>query len=157
MLAEALAALAAAAGTAVVQAAGTDAWSGFREGAARWFGRGDAERERAELERLEQAAVALGAAGDSGAEVRIRQETAWQTRFETVLEAVDEAGREAAAAELRALLAQYAAPAAGVSAGPGGVAAGRDVNISAEQGSIAATVIHGGASIHPPTPDPRQG
>ena len=41
MLAEALTALAAAGGTAVVQAAGKDAWTGFRARVAKWFARGD--------------------------------------------------------------------------------------------------------------------
>jgi hypothetical protein len=49
---EALAALAAAGGTAVVQAAGTDAWAGFRSRVAKWFARGDTEREQIALERL---------------------------------------------------------------------------------------------------------
>jgi hypothetical protein len=48
MLVETLAALAAAGGAAVVQAAGTDAWNGFRQAVARWFARGDAQREQAD-------------------------------------------------------------------------------------------------------------
>jgi hypothetical protein len=52
LLSDALVALAAAGGTAVVQAAGTDLRADFRERVATWFGRGDAEREHAELERL---------------------------------------------------------------------------------------------------------
>ncbi|MGW3466207.1 hypothetical protein ACWDE9_44675, partial [Streptomyces olivaceoviridis] len=38
MLEQALTALAAAGGAAVVQAAGTDAWTGLRQAVARWFG-----------------------------------------------------------------------------------------------------------------------
>ena len=63
MLAEALTALAAAGGTAVVQAAGTDAWTGFRARVAKWFARGDTGREQVALERLDRTAAALGAAG----------------------------------------------------------------------------------------------
>ena len=78
VLAEALTALAAAAGTAVVQAAGTDAWTGFRSEVARWFGGRDALREESALERLDQAAAALKAAGPGEAErVRARQEAVW--------------------------------------------------------------------------------
>ncbi|MEV4922240.1 hypothetical protein [Streptomyces roseoverticillatus] len=116
MLSEALVAVAAAGGTAVVQAAGTDAWTGLRERVARWFGRGDEGRERAELERLDRTAGVLAAA-DSGsgsgsgdaARVRDRQEGAWQNRFESLLEGLPEEERELVAEELRALVKEYAA------------------------------------------------
>lgn len=158
MLVEALAALATAGGTAVVTAAGTDAWNGFRQAVARWFGRGDAQREKAELERLDQTAVALQAAEPAQAErTRISQEAAWQARIEATLENVDEAERDQAAEQLRALLAKHV-PQVGVTAGDGGLAVGRDMDIRSEQGSIAAGVLHGGAHIgRPPTPDPPQG
>ncbi|MFE7582224.1 hypothetical protein ACFU5Y_11785 [Streptomyces gardneri] len=157
MLEQALAVLAAAGGTAVVQAAGTDAWAGMRQAVARWFGRGDTQRAEAELERLDQTAVAVQAADPAEAEQsRNRQEAVWQTRIETVLESLDGAERERAAEQLRSLLAEYA-PQSGVAAGPGGLAA-NTVDIHAEQGSIAAGVIHGGAQIGPPlAPDPPQG
>lgn len=55
-------ALTAAGGTGVVQAAGSDAWAGFRRRTAMLSGQGDDEaRERAELERLDAAAAALTA------------------------------------------------------------------------------------------------
>ncbi|WP_326598917.1 hypothetical protein [Streptomyces sp. NBC_01803] len=138
MLAEAWTALAAAGGTAVVQAAGTDAWAGFRARVAGWFGRGDEARERAELERLERTAAALadGAGGDL---VRIEQQTAWRTRFETLFESVaDEREREALADRLRDLLREGAAD---------GLVVGGDMTIRADRGSIAAAVIHGGVRI----------
>ncbi|MDH2391924.1 hypothetical protein QCN29_24720 [Streptomyces sp. HNM0663] len=115
MLPEALTALAAAGGAAVVQAAGSDAWEGLRDRLARWFGRGDAERERGELERLEGSAADLAAAGSGTAEqVRARQEAVWQTRIETLLEGLgDEEQRTEAAAELRQLLEEAAPAAAG--------------------------------------------
>ncbi|MET7717044.1 hypothetical protein [Streptomyces sp. NPDC005407] len=114
MLAEALIALAAAGGTAVVQAAGTDAWEGLRGRVARWFGRGDVEVERAELERLDRSASELSAA-DEGETDRIgaRQEAAWQARFETLLERLPEAERAPAAAELQDLIDQSAPGASG--------------------------------------------
>ncbi|MFD6291171.1 hypothetical protein [Streptomyces sp. NPDC060205] len=157
MLAETLVALAAAGGTGVVQAAGTDAWPGFRQRVARLLGRGDAGREQAESERLDRTAGALDASADHEAEqTRIRQQAAWQTRFETLLESLDEAGREQVETELQALLAEYA-PLGVTSAGLGGVAAGGDVNIRAD-GGIAAGAIHGGAHLGTPcTPDPSQG
>jgi hypothetical protein len=125
MLAEAMTALATAGGTAVVQAAGTDAWEGLRDRLARWFGRGDTERERGELERLDRGAAELEAAGPGDAErLRVRQEVAWTTRIETLLEALDEQRRAEAAAELRQLLEQ-AAP---QPAGGGGLVSGNVFN-----------------------------
>ncbi|MCX4527419.1 MULTISPECIES: hypothetical protein [unclassified Streptomyces] len=160
MLPEALLALATAGGTAVVQAAGTEAWEGFRGRLAGWFGRGDSDRERGELVRLDRSASELAAAGpdgDTGAErARIRQEAMWQARFEGLLENLPDDERERAAEELRALLDTHAAP--GVSAGDSGFAVGGDVHVRADHGSIAAAVIHGGAHLSPPPPPaPSQG
>ncbi|OEJ28976.1 hypothetical protein AS594_35720 [Streptomyces agglomeratus] len=158
MLVEALTALAAAGGTAVVQAAGTDVWGDFRQRVAGWFGRGDAQREHEELERLDQTVAVLTAADSEELQrVRDRQEAAWQARFEMLLEGLDQDMCEQAAARLRALLAEYT-PAGGTSAGPGGLAVGGNVDIRADRGSVATGVLHGGAHIGPPpAPDPSQG
>ncbi|MFF1409761.1 hypothetical protein ACFVX6_08185 [Streptomyces sp. NPDC058289] len=143
-------------GAAVVQAATTDAWTEVRDRVARWFGRGDGELERVQLERLDRSAAELAAGGGSEQE-QARQATVWRTRIEDLLEGLDEEEREQAATELRALL-DATADARSVSAGTGGVAAGRDVSVKAEGGSIAAAVLHGGAHIGPPpVPDPSQG
>ncbi|MGW6709202.1 hypothetical protein ACWGDE_30540 [Streptomyces sp. NPDC054956] len=161
MLPEALLALAAAGGTAVVQAAGTQAWEGLRGQVASWFGRGDTERVTGELVRLDRSASELaGAAGTREAgqleRARIRQEAMWQARFESLLEGLPEDLRERAAEELRALLDAHAAP--GVSAGAAGLAVGGDVHVRADHGSIAAAVINGGVQLSPPpSPAPRQG
>lgn len=110
MLVETLTALAVAGGTAVVQAAGTDAWTEFRQAVARWFARGDAQRERAELERLDQTAAALETADPTQVDrVRISSEAAWHARIEATLERLDEPEREQAADQLRTLLAQLRA------------------------------------------------
>jgi hypothetical protein len=158
MLAEGMTALAAAGGTAVVQAAGTDVWTGFRQQVARWFGRGNAQRESAELERLDQTAAALEAAGEEQVErVRLRQEAFWEAWFIALLEGLNDEQREQAAAALRALLVQHA-PQGGISAGQNGIAAGRDVNVRAEQGSVAAAMLHGDVNLGIPTrPAPSQG
>lgn len=119
MLVEAMTALASAGGAAVVRAAGTDAWEGFRQQVARFFARGDDQRESAELERLDQTAAALETIDEGEAErMRIRQEASWQTRFETLLESLDEAERVQAVAQLRAILDEQAKASHGVSAGP---------------------------------------
>ncbi|MGW3151271.1 MULTISPECIES: hypothetical protein [Streptomyces] len=158
MLEQALVVLAATGSTAVVQAAGTEAWAGLRQAMARWFGRGDGQRQQAELERLDQTATALQTPDAAEAErARLRQEAAWQARIEALLEGLDAPERDRAAEELRSLLTQHASG-GGVSAGPGGLAVGGNADIRAEGGSIAAGVIQGGAHIgHPPQPDPSQG
>ncbi|MFG2349582.1 hypothetical protein [Streptomyces phaeochromogenes] len=108
MLPEALTALAEAGGSAVVTAAGTTAWEGLRGQLARWFGRGDAEREREELELLERSAAELAAASDEEVDrVRGRQLNIWHSRINNRLEELaDEEERARAAAELRQLLRQ---------------------------------------------------
>jgi hypothetical protein len=158
MLDQVFTALAASGGTAVVTAAGTDAWAGLRQTVARWFGRGDAQREQAELERLDQTRAVLQAADPAEAErARIRLEASWQARIEAVLESLSEVERDQAADQLRGLLAQHA-PQGAATAGTGGLAVGGNMDIRAAGGSIAAGVIHGGAHIGtPPVPDPSQG
>lgn len=154
MLDQTLIALAASGGTAVVTAAGTDAWAGLRQAIARWLGRGDARREQRELERLDQTAVVLQSAGS---EERQQESVAWQTRIAIVLQELDDPQRARAVEELGSLIARHA-PAGGASAGPGGLAVQGDANISADGGSIAAGVIHGGVHLGTPTPpDPSQG
>ncbi|MFI1431640.1 hypothetical protein [Streptomyces lydicus] len=157
MLDQALTALAAAGGTAVVQAAGTDMWTGLRQAVARWFGRGDEQRERAELERLDQAASELEPADETGAErARVRQEVAWQTRFEALLESLDAAERSRAAEELSVLLTQHTAN-RGVSVGDGGQAVAGDVRIEADHGSAAAWNMGNVTLGNPPQPGSHQG
>lgn len=108
MLNEAFLAVAAAGGTSVVQAAGTDAWSSLRQRVARVLGRGDAQRERAELERLDRTAQSLEEADATGEteQASLRQEASWQTRFESLLENVEGSEQQQVAAELRALVAE---------------------------------------------------
>lgn len=105
---EELAALAAAGGAAVVQAAGTDAWAGLRAWVSRWVGRGNEQREQTELERLEAAATALAAATDpqAAAAEAARQQGYWNGRFETLLEPLPPEEREQASTELKSLLAR---------------------------------------------------
>jgi hypothetical protein len=107
MLAEALMTLASAGGGAVVQAAGTDAWSTLRDRVARVLGRGDAARERSELERLDRTQAVLEAASEEEAErVRTAQAAVWQSRLEMLLEELPERERQEVVAELRALIEQ---------------------------------------------------
>ncbi|MGW8762703.1 hypothetical protein ACWGN5_09400 [Streptomyces sp. NPDC055815] len=154
MLEEVVTALAATGGAAVVQAAGTDAWGGFRNAVARWFGRGRPERERAEIERLDRTAAVLGA----GHEVdHAREEGLWQARFEAIFESMDEADRAQAATELRSLLATHAPAGPVVAADRAGLSVGGDVDVRADRGSVAALRMGDVVLGSPSTPGPDQG
>ena len=156
MLTEAMAALAAAGGTAVVQAAGTDAWTGVRRQVARWFGRGNPQREDAELKRLDQTAGELEAARPAEVErVRIRQEAAWQGRIEALLESLEDIERAEVAGELRTLLAQQTSHRS-VSAGRSGLAVGGNVDVRADHGSAAAVTMGSVTLGNPSQPGPHQ-
>ncbi|MEU6308613.1 hypothetical protein [Streptomyces chartreusis] len=107
MLVEALLALAAAGGGAVVQAAGTDAWNGMRGGIARVLARGETAREQGELERLDRTRAVLETASEDEVErVRTSQAAVWQSRLEMLLEELPETQRQQAAEELQALIQQ---------------------------------------------------
>ncbi|WP_272263787.1 hypothetical protein [Streptomyces xanthophaeus] len=109
---EALVALAAAGGTAVVQAASTDAWTGFRQAVARLVGRGDEQRTSSAMQELDGTAAALLAADAGRAEqVGASQERFWQACFGDLLESVDGPERARVVADLRALIEEHVPPA----------------------------------------------
>ncbi|TMR24277.1 hypothetical protein ETD86_05035 [Nonomuraea turkmeniaca] len=85
MLAEALIALAGAAGSALVTAMTTDAWEGVKTRCARLLGRGDADAEARQEGRLEQSRQELLAADDRERAGR-EQEAAWAARLRDLLE-----------------------------------------------------------------------
>jgi hypothetical protein len=146
---EALIALAALAGNTVVTAATTDAWEAARRKFARMLGRGDAKKEQLADKRLEETRQQLASvSGQELEKARADLAKAWQVRMADLLE--EDPGVEA---ELRALVEEVRAqlPAGVVSAADHSVAAGRDVNISATQGGLAAGVIHGDAVPPGPT------
>ena len=105
MLSEALTALAAAGGTAVVQAVGTEEWPEFRQRMASWLGRAGPPRANAALERLDQTADELESATEL---IRAREMRAWLVRIGALLESLEGTEQNRAAEELRALLAQHA-------------------------------------------------
>ncbi|MCX4458744.1 hypothetical protein OOK58_43325 [Streptomyces sp. NBC_01728] len=159
MLVETLQAVAAEGGIAVVAAAGTDAWEGIRGLVARLFHREEDPQGQVALERLDQTAAALEQAESAEAErIRSRQEISWQTRFEDLLEGLDEAGRTNVAGQLHELVELVRQQVeGGVSAGAGGLAVGGDLTIRAESGSVAGGVINGGAHVgNPLMPGPDQ-
>lgn len=99
MLTESLVALAAAGGTAVVQAAGTEAWGTVRDGVVRMFRRRPDEDEVERELRL----TALPRASDD-AEESSRRASQWEERFAALLRDGDERVRQAAEAELMRLV-----------------------------------------------------
>lgn len=138
-----LAALAALAGSALVQAMVTDGWEGARQKVARLFGRGEPDPviER----RLDAARGQLAGAG-AGELERVQAELAaqWQTRFADLL-----ADHPDAEAELAGLVEELKPAIA--SAGDYSVAAGRDVRVRADHGGVAGGVIHGDVMLPGPT------
>jgi hypothetical protein len=134
----------------VVTAAVTDAWESARKGFARLLGRGDPAKTKLAVERLAETHDQLAdATGTNMERVRAALEAQWVTRVRDPLE--EDPGVEA---DLRTLVQEIQAqlPAGMVSATDHAVAAGRDVNISASGGGVAAGVIHG--NVAPPNPTP---
>ncbi|QIK06073.1 hypothetical protein G7Z12_08590 [Streptomyces sp. ID38640] len=142
MLFEELTALAADGGRAVVRAVGTAFWPVTQRRAAELVGRGDAERVRAELVRLDHTAQALTPppSGDASAE-RARQEVLWAGRFEALLDRLEGSEQSGAAAELRALLESLTASVGDTAIGTG--------NATARDGSSAITGIRNAGGSRP--------
>jgi len=148
MLPETLMALAALAGNTVVAAAATDAWEAARRGFARLLGHGDPDRAKMAERRLAETREQLASAqGKDLEQARDALAQRWAGRLADLLEEYPDAE-----AELRELVQQVQAalPGGMVSAADHAVAAGRDVNISATSGGVAAGVIHG--NVAPPDP-----
>jgi hypothetical protein len=139
------------AGQTVASAAITDVWETFRGRVARLLGQGDKHRTEAAERWLAQTRQQLEAASPGQGLEQARDAAAerWTDRFADLLD--EDPTLEA---KLRALAEEIAAqlPAGAVSAGGHSVAAGRDVNIAASDGSVAAGVVHG--NVTPPGPTP---
>lgn len=145
---EALLALAQFAGQTVAAAAITDVWESARRKFARLLGRGDPRKTEVAERWLAETQQRLSEAEGTDLEsARAAQAQRWEGRFADLLdEDPDLVG------DLRTLAEEIAAqlPAGAVSAADHSVAAGRDMNISASQGGVAAGVIHG--DVAPPGP-----
>ena len=144
-----LIALAQWAGQTVASAAVTDAWESVRRKFALLFGRGDPKRtEAAERWLTETHEQLTTAAGEELESARAYQQQRWQGRFADLLDEDPEVE-----AELRALVEEIQAqlPAGVVSAADHAVAAGRDVNVRADHGSVSAAVLHGNVTLPGPT------
>lgn len=145
--------LARAGGAAVVRAAGTDAWAGLRSAMAQWFGRGDEQRQRAELERLDRTAAELARApegvGTGTDHARVKRQEEWRSRIERLLEELPEDERQRAAEELSEL-SRRAAPPHANEAGPGGITVPGPFRVHAEQRAVAAGIVRGDVHVHLP-------
>jgi hypothetical protein len=148
MSAEVVMALAQFAGQTVAAAALTDVWEMARHKVARLLGRDDRRKTEAAERWLDETHQQLTAVEGVDLEpVQAAAARRWEGRFADLLD--EDPGVEA---DLRALVEEIQAqlPAGTVSATGHAVAAGRDVNITASAGAIAAAVIHG--NVAPPGP-----
>ncbi|MFD8754062.1 hypothetical protein ACFV0O_24230 [Kitasatospora sp. NPDC059577] len=137
----------------MAQAAGTDAWTGFRGRVARLFGRGraGADSSAVVLERLDRTAAEVTDVGPGELEqLRERAALAWQTRFRDLLEETGGAERDAVAVGLRELVASAGqAGVGGVSASGRGIAVG---NVAAHDHAVAAGRMGDVTIGNPPVP-----
>jgi hypothetical protein len=145
-----VAALVALAGNALVQAMVSDGWEGVRAKVARLFGRGKPDPKiEARLDATRGQLTAADPADLKNVEAVLAGQ--WETRFADLLS--DHPDAEAELAEL----VEEIQPQVSVAAVDHAVAAGRDVTITAEGGSVAAGAIDGNVSLGPTTPGPAGG
>lgn len=135
MLSEALTALTAAGGAAVVQAAGTDAWTTVRVRVARLFGRGREQEILGELDATRED-LARGGSGENAA-------ATWAERLSGLLRGLDAEERSEVARQLRELAAPHRFPT------PGGPVFHGDVSIRADRG-VAGAVFNGTVHLENP-------
>ena len=137
------------AGLTVAAAAVTDVWETARHRFAKLLGRGDSTKTEAIERWLAQTHEQLtGTEGADLEQARAAQVRRWEGRFADLLD--EDPGVEV---DLRVLVEeiQAALPPGAVSAADHAVAAGRDVNVSADRGGLAAGVIHGNVMVPGPT------
>jgi len=149
MAGEILVPLAQWAGQTVAAAAITDVWETARNKFAKLLGRGDSRKTEAAERWLAQTHEQLtGTEGADMEQARAAQARRWEGRFADLLDEAPDV-----AADLRVLVEeiQAALPPGAVSAADHAVAAGRDVNIRADRGGLAAGVIHGNVVAAGPT------
>ncbi|CAL9513192.1 hypothetical protein SUDANB19_03693 [Streptomyces sp. enrichment culture] len=157
MLPEALSRIAAEAGVAVVETAGTEYWTLFEEQVACWLARGG-QAERADLARLAETEAALRAALDSPSRaVTAHHAMVWRDRFTAVLEQLSADERHPAAARLQRLVRDHASRAAPTATTPG-VIASENVRFQADRGSLVVGVANGDVHFTSPfRPGPARG
>lgn len=140
MVVEALAALAAAGGTALVNVMVADGWHGVRDRFARLFGRGNDKETEAATARLEKSREML--AGLSGVDLekaQAEQAVVWQTRLSDLLE-----DHPKVEGELRSLVAEVQAQVVGSAGSVRQQVAGFDQAQQAAQGHGVQHNVFGG-------------
>ena len=142
---------------AIGKEAGSSFWKDvLRPGLASLFsgvsGKLGERRAKRALENLDRTAVEIESS-DTPETAREKAVVLWEERLEDLLADLDEEDREPfaqALAELAAKVEEYEGSGGGVSASDQGIAAGRDVNIKADRGSVAANTINGGVHLGNP-------
>jgi len=135
------------------------AWRRARHAAGRVEERVDAAVD-AKMEKLYDAVAAkLGGdpamaklATEAGADLDAEPQLSERTRTRVDLALEDAVESDPAFGEQLRALVEDVKQAAGVSASDHGVAAGRDVNVHAESGSVAAVNLHGAVNVGTPPP-----
>ncbi|MEV8547245.1 hypothetical protein [Streptomyces sp. NBC_01261] len=155
-MSEGIAALAAAGGAAVVQAAGTDTWEGVRTLVARLLGRGDPQQESAELQLLDRTHSELAGLGSDqlASHESGRWQGIWQTRLEMLIAGVSEGELGPYVDQLQRVIALAQAQSAGFE--PQSVTAGRDLSVRSDHGSVAGGIVsvEGDLRVERPFPPP---
>jgi hypothetical protein len=139
---EELVSLASAAGRTIVAAAAGDGWAAVKRGVARLFAHDAPAGSELAEERLEQTREEVARASAGHQEEQLASE--WKDLFLGLLER-----RPELAGEVRALVEQGVASR--------GAAAGRDMNIAASNGGLAAGMIIGNVTLvnqNPTVPGP---
>ncbi|MFD3580403.1 hypothetical protein [Streptomyces sp. NPDC058644] len=152
MVAETLATLAAAAGTAAAQAFGTEAWTTMRARVAEVFGRSDRDRTAAALRRLDESALALSDDGQSvdANQVSVLLAASLRAQFEVLLDSLGEEEQRVVVGLLHALLGQQETDHE-ATAGTAAITVWRNIKIHTEGESTAVVHNEGGIHIERPT------
>ncbi|MFE6178835.1 hypothetical protein [Streptomyces sp. NPDC056464] len=111
------------------------------------------------MERMDRTAAELESAdAEEVGLVRDQVAAAWRTRFQDLLEDLNDAERQQAALQLRDLVAMVDQASGGACARGEGVAIGGDVHVQAEGGSAAAVQMrmHNVQFGNPPRPGPEE-
>jgi hypothetical protein len=144
MVVETLAALAAAGGTALVNAMVTDGWEGIRKRFARLLGRGNDKEVEAATARLERShAMLAGLSGPDREKAQAEQAVVWRTRLGDLLEDYPEVE-----GELRTLVAEVQAQVIGSAGSVRQQVAGFDQAQQAVQGHGVQHNAFGGHGGH---------
>ena len=148
MLTEALAAAAAAGGTAVVQAAGTDVWAAVRGRIAALLGRNDQERQNSVLARLDRTLAEIETTGGFDGSQRMQLAASWRVRFEDFLDELPPEAQDEAAAHLQQIASLSSLGNSSATAAQQGLAVGRDIHVQADNGSVAGGVLNVEGGLH---------